>query len=353
MATPAVPPKFLLNLVSPTIPPEIILKIIQYLPFQNGKDILRLQKVHPRVRDLLRNYERSLTRTFMEQELPHASTDFPCCAKFGYRCLAECVRRYDIVDDIMDALSSRQNYYAVDPHNVPLLNTGLLLVYRVASLGMILDIDGFGDADTRAGHHDAQLAFIKSLPRDPLTAMYLTLHHSTLTARYHGSGWIHQRTYGRFMDANQISLRNELEFCFAEAALTLGPEFISDLLLRPTKPGAEATFLNFYHDHGTHDWEWPGWGEGKGEFNPPRTQGPKKPDGSKGRSLFTTLLERLAECTKCSLDEVRLRVEEEANDPDHPLSRLNLYGKARLMSGRNWAWADEEQHKGRRDSVHS
>lgn len=207
--------------------------------------------------------------------------------------------------------------------------------------------------DTRAEHHDAQLAFIKSLPRDPLTAIYLTLHHSTLTARYHGSGWIHQRTYGRFMDANQISLRNELEFCFAEAALTLGPEFISDLLLRPTKPGAEATFLNFYHDHGTHDWEWPGWGEGKGEFNPPRTQGPKKPDGSMGRSLFTTLLERLAECSKCALDEVRLRIEEEANNSDHPLSKLSLYGKARLMSGRNWAWAEEEQQKGRRDSVHS
>lgn len=157
------------------------------------------------------------------------------------------------------------------------------------------------------------------------------------------------------MDTNQISLRNELEFCFAEAALTLGPGFISDLLLRPTKPGAEATFLNFYHDHGTHDWEWPGWGEGKGEFNPPRTQGPKKQSGSMGRSLFTTLLERLAECVKCSLDEVRTKIEEQTNDPDHPLSYLNLYGKARLMEGRNWDWAEEEaeQQKGRRDSVHS
>lgn len=128
-----------LNLVSANIPPEIILKIIQYLPFENGRDILKLQQVHPRLRNLLRNYERSLTRTFMNQELPHASTDFPCCAKFGYRCLAECVRRYDIVDDIMDALSSRQNCYAVEEHNVPLLNTGLLLVYRVASLGRIFE----------------------------------------------------------------------------------------------------------------------------------------------------------------------------------------------------------------------
>ncbi|KAF2996638.1 hypothetical protein E8E13_002955 [Curvularia kusanoi] len=336
MATLTASPSTGLNLVSPAIPPEIILKIVQHLPFDNGKDILRLQHVHPRLRDLLKNYERSLTRTFMRRELSHASTDFPCCAKFGYRCLAECVRRYDIVDDVMDALSSRQNCYAVDQHNMALLNTGLLLIYRLASMET----------------HEAKLAHIQSLPRDPLTAMYLTLHHATLTARYHGSGWIHQRTYGRFMDANQISLRSELEFCFAEAALTLGPEFISDLLLRPTKPGAEATFLNFYHDHGIHDWDWPGWGEGKGEFNPPRTQGPKKKPGSIGRSLFTTLLERLAECLNTSLEEVRTRVEDQTNDPEHALSYLNLHGKARLMEGRNWDWADEEQ-KGRRDSVHS
>ncbi|UPX10747.1 uncharacterized protein EKO05_0001388 [Ascochyta rabiei] len=326
-----------LTLISASIPPEIILKTIQYLPFENGKDIIRLQHVHPRLRDLLRNYERSLTRTFMNRELPHASTDFPCCAKYGYRCLADCVKKYDIVDDLMDALVSRQNCYAVEEHNMALLNAGLLLIYRVAFMK----------------DHSAKLALINSISRDPLTAIYLALHNSTLTARYHGSGWIHQRTYGRFMDANQISLRNELEFCFAEAALTLGPEFISDLLLRPTRAGAEATFLNFYHDYGTHDWDWPGWGEGKGEFNPPRTQGPKKEPGSRGRSLFTTVLERLAECVKCSLDEVRAKMEEQTNDPEHSLSYLNLYGKARLLEGRNWNWAEEEQHKGRRDSVHS
>lgn len=152
-----------------------------------------------------------------------------------------------------------------------------------------------------------------------------------------------------------MSLRNELEFCFAEAALTLGPEFISDVLLRPTKPGAEATFLNFYHDRGTHDWEWPGWGEGKGEFNPPRTQGPKKEPGSLGRSLCTTVLERLAECVGCEVGEVKARIEEQTSDPDHALSYLNLYGKTRLLSGRNWDWGEEEeeQRKGRRDSMYS
>lgn len=210
------------------------------------------------------------------------------------------------------------------------------------------------EIDSLSESHAEKLALIKSLPRDPLIAIYLTLHHATLTARYHGSGWIHQRTYGRFMDANQISLRNELEFCFAEAALTLGPRFISDLLLRPTKPGAEATFLNFYLDHGTHDWIWPGWGEGKGEFNPPKVQGPKKRPGSEERSLFTTMLETLADCLKVSLDEVRGRIEEQTNNPDHPLSYLNLYGKARLMEGRNWDWAEDgKQHQDRRDSVQS
>lgn len=73
----------------------------------------------------------------MNRELPHASTDFPCCAKFGYRCLAECVKRYDIVDDVMDALSSRQNCYAVEEHNMALLNAGLLLIYRISSIGKL------------------------------------------------------------------------------------------------------------------------------------------------------------------------------------------------------------------------
>lgn len=137
MTASAAPSRPQLTLISPAIPPEIILRTIQYLPFDNGKDILKLQHVHPRLRDLLRNYERSLTRTFMNRELPHASTDFPCCAKFGYRCLAECVKRYDIVDDVMDALSSRQNCYAVEEHNMALLNAGLLLIYRISSIGKL------------------------------------------------------------------------------------------------------------------------------------------------------------------------------------------------------------------------
>lgn len=70
--------------------------------------------------------------------------------------------------------------------------------------------------------------------------------------------------------------------------------------------------------------------------------------------MFTTLLERLAERAGTSLDEVRARIEEQTSDPEHDLAWVNLHGKARLMAGRNWGWAEEdgEQKDGRRDSVH-
>ena len=168
--------------------------------------------------------------------------------------------------------------------------------------------------------------------------MYLALHHATLSARYHGSGWIHQRTYGRFMDANQVSLRNELEFCFAEAALSLGPEFISDMLLHHDTSSAETTLLNVYHEHGTHDWNWPCWGTGPGEFEPPRTQGPQREPEQGERSLFTTLLQRLADSMDCPFDQVRSRIEQQTDAKDHSLAYLDLQGKARLMQGLDVEW---------------
>lgn len=176
---------------------------------------------------------------------------------------------------------------------------------------------------------------IQALQRDPLIAIYIALHHATLTARYHAAGWIHQRTYGRFMDSNQLALRNELEFCFAEASLDIGPRFISDMLLHHHISRAETTLLNYYHDHGTHDWDWPCWGMGRGEFEPPRTQGPLREPGLEGRSLFTTLLERLAELMKCTLEEVRSRIENDTDLQNHSLAYLDLEGKAQLMRGLN------------------
>jgi len=135
------------------------------------------------------------------------------------------------------------------------------------------------------------------------------------------------------MDANQLSLRNEIEFCFAEATLSVGPTFLYDMLVNPSDPSGETTLLNFYHDHGTHDWEWPCWGDGLGEFEPPRTQGPQRDVVSKGRTLFTTMLERMAELAECPLQEVRSRIEDETEVKDHKLAYLSLDGKTRLIAG--------------------
>jgi hypothetical protein len=76
-----------------------------------------------------------------------------------------------------------RNCYKTEIHNMALVNTGLLLLYRLADIKS----------------HDAKLLFIKSLPRDPLVAIYLAINYATLTARFHGKGLLNQRTYGMFI----------------------------------------------------------------------------------------------------------------------------------------------------------
>ncbi|OAK94355.1 hypothetical protein IQ06DRAFT_330071 [Phaeosphaeriaceae sp. SRC1lsM3a] len=286
-----------------SLPPEIILKIIQWLPFQNGKEIASLKRV-PYLKHLIEAYEHSITHWFMSRELRHAPVDFPYCQKLSLNWLAECVSSYDMIDAIMLELTWRENCVAIEPHNTAAANAGLLLLYRMGRI-----------------------------PLDPLVAIYIVLHHATLTARYHGQGWITQRTYGRFMDSNQLSLRNELEFCFAEATLSTGPEFLHDMLVNPCDPAGESTLMNHYLDHGTHDWSHPCWGDEMGEFQPPRTQGPQREEGMKPKTLFTTLLERMAELEGCELEDVRGRVEVRIDTHDHALAYLRLDGKERLLQG--------------------
>ena len=131
----SIPVKAQLTLVSPAVPAEVILRVVEKLPFNDGKIIARLRRVHPRLNAILGNYERSMTRNFMARELPHASTDFPCCAKFGFKCLADCVKRYDTVDDVMDALVSKENCSAVETFNMALVHAGLLLLYGLRFMG--------------------------------------------------------------------------------------------------------------------------------------------------------------------------------------------------------------------------
>lgn len=321
-------------LTSARIPPELILQTIQHLPFGNGKKIEGLRNAHSRLRDIFDTYEHSLTRWFMEKELRHASSDFVCDKSFDLKWLGQCVEKYDIVDAVMDELAWEENCVGVPPHNVSLVNTGMLLLYRLISKSELELKKGRQNTfvNNLTEDHDDRIKFINSLQRDPLVAIYLALHHATLTARYHGRGWIHQRTYSRRMDANQLSLRNELEFCFAEASLSVGPQFIYDMLIDRSGSIGETTLLNFYHEHGTHDWVWPC---PKGDFEPPRTQGPRKEPGSEGKALFTTLLERLAELEKCTYNEVRSRIEDQTDVQYHPLAYLDLCGKEQLLKGLN------------------
>ncbi|EUC40851.1 hypothetical protein COCMIDRAFT_71526, partial [Bipolaris oryzae ATCC 44560] len=306
-------------LVSPRIPPEIVLQTIQHIPFSNGALISALRNAHPRLRALFSTYEQSLTRQFMQTELRHAERDFPCeQGAFSLTWLASCVRTYDIIDDIMDALCSPHNFTAITPHNVFLGYTGFLLLHRIS----LLEKTG-GDAQR----------YIESLQKDALTAIYLSLHHSTLAARYHGSGWINQRTYGVSMSSEHLSLRNELEFCFAEAALSEGPEFVSDtLLLHRERSDCEVVLLNFYHEYGVRGWEGPCEGA-KGGFEPPRTQGPRR-EGDR-KSLWVTVLKCLAGWMRCEVGSVRERVERELESTEHRLANLTLGGKEWLLRGRD------------------
>jgi hypothetical protein len=71
----------------------------------------------------------------MQKELRHAERDFPCEGDLSVDWLAECVRNYDIMDDVMDALCSDYNFNAIMPHNAFLAYTGLILIHRISLLG--------------------------------------------------------------------------------------------------------------------------------------------------------------------------------------------------------------------------
>jgi hypothetical protein len=134
------------------------------------------------------------------------------------------------------------------------------------------------------------------------------------------------------MDAPKFALRKQLEHAFAEAALSHGPSFLSDTLLRPASTTAEVTLLNVYTAFGTYDWEAPQPGAA---FCPPRVHGPRlevRPE-----SLWDALLARLASLSRCTVDQVGWVTEEDMSEPDHALAWLGLHGKAVLLAGEDWA----------------
>ncbi|KAF7453417.1 hypothetical protein A1F99_006750 [Pyrenophora tritici-repentis] len=135
MAISTEPSKSLDILISPRIPTELILKTIQHLPFEDGKLIQSIRNAHPRLEAIFRNYEHSITAWFMKKELRHAQTDFVHDGgNISLDWLADCVKNYDVVDEVMDILCSEHNYMAVLPQNAAVANAGLLLLYRLVSI---------------------------------------------------------------------------------------------------------------------------------------------------------------------------------------------------------------------------
>jgi len=123
------------TLTSISFPAELLAEIIQRLPF-DSQVTPTLALVHSRFRDLLRNYQTSIARNFVRRNLPHVCQDFPCEGNaIKYEWLAKCIRQYDVIDDVMAVLLSDINCYAVEKHNMAVLNTGLLLLYRLCSVG--------------------------------------------------------------------------------------------------------------------------------------------------------------------------------------------------------------------------
>lgn len=95
-----------------------------------------------------------------------------------------------------------------------------------------------------------------------------------------------------------------------------------------------------YHEYATNDWD---TATIEGAFMPPVTQGPEQDPQTKPRTLFSTLLERMAELIQCPLQEVVGRIVEDVEVHDHSLAWLSLANKARLVQGLDVEYIDEVQ----------
>lgn len=118
-------------------PTELVLDVIERLKFGDGSDIVNLSLTHSRFKNVLRSYEHSIAKTFAQKELRHAHVDFPTKQQ-GFRWLRECDQQYNVVDDLMAMLVSEHNVFPVRKHNMAMVNTGILLLYRLQSFGRSL-----------------------------------------------------------------------------------------------------------------------------------------------------------------------------------------------------------------------
>ncbi|PSN72694.1 hypothetical protein BS50DRAFT_165500 [Corynespora cassiicola Philippines] len=310
-----------MGLVSPAFPAELLLEILEYLPLDDRQVLTTLKQIHPRVYSIIKNHEASLTKYFVQKVARHAISDFPIAGAgtLNLQWLHTCIWNYDVIDRIMDIIASDRNCFNPERHSTGLINTGFFLLCQLSSL----------DSPS------TQLSWLHSLPRDPLTALFTATHYSMLTARYNAVGAMHQRIFGLSMDAKLLSFRADVEFAFCEATLSTGLAFVRDSIVPEADAAdAEAVLLNFYYEHAVNA----RWREGEGEqevwpggFEPPVVRGAEKGPGMRGRSLYTTLLERLADVTGLGLEEVRSGVLEELEHPGNPLAWITNEERALLV----------------------
>ncbi|KAF1956216.1 hypothetical protein CC80DRAFT_562875 [Byssothecium circinans] len=303
------------KLVSPSFPPELLLKAIEHLPFNNGTLIQTLSITHPCFQSLLHIYERSITKSYSRRELPHAASDFPREAEArGFAWLSECVEKYDVVDEVMAQLTDEENCFKVERHNMGVVYTGMLLLYHLSSIEP----------------HASKLTFLNTLPLHPLTALYLAVHATLVTARFHVPGsLLHHHRFGTTMDATTLSLRSDMDFAFSETCLQLGPAFMHSMLCAPQT--AEAALLNVYHEFVVSDWDLAQVRDM--EVKPPVTEGPVREE--KEGSCWCALLGRVGALAGCEVGDVPGWVEERCEGEGHELAFLGVRGRRMLMAGRD------------------
>lgn len=144
------------------LPTEIIIEIITNLSF-NTKTWKELRSV-PRISDIVHDFERSITKDITAKQLPNAIADFPPARQPDYEWLATCLQRYDVIDEIMDLLVDDDNYWPVEPQNMSLVSTGLLLLYRLQENSKC-----HSRTESKLQHHSP-----------PESLRYLVLHAFTL-----------------------------------------------------------------------------------------------------------------------------------------------------------------------------
>ncbi|KAF2202155.1 hypothetical protein GQ43DRAFT_485662 [Delitschia confertaspora ATCC 74209] len=301
------------KLIDLSFPTELLLEVIGHLEYEAGL-WEKLALVHPRFAAVIACNQTSIVKHVLRTELRHTLVDFapyPMTDKLTVTWLSNSIRHYDVVDGIFEKLRACDLSTRITPYNEALAYVGLLLMYQL---------------NCRQPHKD-KVAYLKSLQRDPLIAIYVVMYNSGLAARQHGKGLISQKTFGGTQqDGNEYRLQIEVEQSFNESMLNLGPQFIYDALFQ--EMSYETTLLMFLHDSET---TWEQLPERDPIMN---TSGPLRNPEREKQTLWDTMMDRLATTIGCPRNEVRGRIADDIEFEDHLLAWIGG-GRDRLLRGLN------------------